>query len=557
MRKYIISLTLCLLTLGLATAQTKTDKEHNFKVAKNIETFSSIYKYLDMMYVDTLNADEVVGNSINYMLRSLDPYTVYYPAENVKDLNLMITGKYAGIGAIIRYDLALKRVTIEEPYENMPAAEVGLKKGDVLLSIDNIDIRNKDTKFVSEHLRGDAGTSFILKILRPTNNKIIKLKITRKMIQMPAVPYYGLQENGIGYLSLKQFTTECSKEVRRAFIDMKNKGMKKFVLDLRNNGGGSLQEAINIVNMFVPKGITLVKNLGKLKSANREYKTTVEPIDTVMPIVVLVNEETASSSEITSGCLQDLDRAVILGTRTYGKGLVQTTIDLPYNGNLKLTTAKYYIPSGRCIQAINYKHNKGGYMEHVPDSLTREFHTKKGRIVRDGGGIKPDIEIKPDSLPNIAFYLASTGQDSTETMHNWEMKYIKNHPYISDAKTFNITDADYNDFKESVIKSGFKYDRESKKYLEQLEKLTKFEGYYEDAKPEFEALKKKLKHNIAKDLDFNSNILRQILSANLVRVYYYQRGGIENSLQWDKQWKKAKDILNNIKEYNNILKIAN
>ncbi len=557
MRKYIISLTLCLLTLGLATAQTKTDKEHNFKVAKNIETFSSIYKYLDMMYVDTLNADEVVGNSINYMLRSLDPYTVYYPAENVKDLNLMITGKYAGIGAIIRYDLALKRVTIEEPYENMPAAEVGLKKGDVLLSIDNIDIRNKDTKFVSEHLRGDAGTSFILKILRPTNNKIIKLKITRKMIQMPAVPYYGLQENGIGYLSLKQFTTECSKEVRRAFIDMKNKGMKKFVLDLRNNGGGSLQEAINIVNMFVPKGITLVKNLGKLKSANREYKTTVEPIDTVMPIVVLVNEETASSSEITSGCLQDLDRAVILGTRTYGKGLVQTTIDLPYNGNLKLTTAKYYIPSGRCIQAINYKHNKGGYIEHVPDSLTREFHTKKGRIVRDGGGIKPDIEIKPDSLPNIAFYLASTGQDSTETMHNWEMKYIKNHPYISNAKTFNITDADYNDFKESVIKSGFKYDRESKKYLEQLEKLTKFEGYYEDAKPEFEALKKKLKHNIAKDLDFNSNILRQILSANLVRVYYYQRGGIENSLQWDKQWKKAKDILNNIKEYNNILKIAN
>lgn len=557
MRKYIISLTLCLLTLGLATAQTKTDKEHNFKVAKNIETFSSIYKYLDMMYVDTLNADEVVGNSINYMLRSLDPYTVYYPAENVKDLNLMITGKYAGIGAIIRYDLALKRVTIEEPYENMPAAEVGLKKGDVLLSIDNIDIRNKDTKFVSEHLRGDAGTSFILKILRPTNNKIIKLKITRKMVQMPAVPYYGLQENGIGYLSLKQFTTECSKEVRRAFIDMKNKGMKKFVLDLRNNGGGSLQEAINIVNMFVPKGITLVKNLGKLKSANREYKTTVEPIDTVMPIVVLVNEETASSSEITSGCLQDLDRAVILGTRTYGKGLVQTTIDLPYNGNLKLTTAKYYIPSGRCIQAINYKHNKGGYTEHVPDSLTREFHTKKGRIVRDGGGIKPDIEIKPDSLPNIAFYLASTGQDSTETMHNWEMKYIKNHPYISNAKTFNITDADYNDFKESVIKSGFKYDRESKKYLEQLEKLTKFEGYYEDAKPEFEALKKKLKHNIAKDLDFNSNILRQILSANLVRVYYYQRGGIENSLQWDKQWKKAKDILNNIKEYNNILKIAN
>ena len=403
MKKIFISLSLCLLTMiPSALAQNTTDKDHNFKVAKNMETFSAIYKYLDMMYVDTLNADDVVGGSINYMLRSLDPYTVYYPAEDVKDLDLLITGKYAGIGALIRYDMVLKRVTIDEPYEKQPAAEAGLKKGDILLAIDNIDITNKDTKFVSQHLRGDAGTSFILKVLRPTTNKMMKLKITRRAIQMPAVPYYGLQENGIGYLNLNQFTTDCSKDVRRAFIEMKTQGMQKLVLDLRNNGGGSLQEAVNIVNMFVPKGVTLVKTKGRLERANRDYKTTMEPIDTVMPIVVLVNGETASSSEITSGSLQDLDRAVVLGTRTYGKGLVQVPIDLPYNGSLKLTTAKYYIPSGRCIQAINYKHNKGGYIEHVPDSLTKEFHTLGGRIVRDVGGIKPDIEVKPDSLPNIA-----------------------------------------------------------------------------------------------------------------------------------------------------------
>ncbi len=554
MKKIFISLSLCLLTMiPSALAQNTTDKDHNFKVAKNMETFSAIYKYLDMMYVDTLNADDVVGGSINYMLRSLDPYTVYYPAEDVKDLDLLITGKYAGIGALIRYDMVLKRVTIDEPYEKQPAAEAGLKKGDILLAIDNIDITNKDTKFVSQHLRGDAGTSFILKVLRPTTNKMMKLKITRRAIQMPAVPYYGLQENGIGYLNLNQFTTDCSKDVRRAFIEMKTQGMQKLVLDLRNNGGGSLQEAVNIVNMFVPKGVTLVNTKGRLERANRDYKTTMEPIDTVMPIVVLVNGETASSSEITSGSLQDLDRAVVLGTRTYGKGLVQVPIDLPYNGSLKLTTAKYYIPSGRCIQAINYKHNKGGYIEHVPDSLTKEFHTLGGRIVRDGGGIKPDIEVKPDSLPNIAFYLASAGQDSTEVMHNWEMKYIKNHPTIGAAKTFSITDADYDDFKQTVINSGFKYDRESKKYLDQLEKLAKFEGYYDDAKPEFEALEKKLKHNLAKDLEFNRKTLKQVLSADLVRVYYYQRGGIENSLQWDKQWQAATKLLLNEDEYNKVL----
>ncbi len=534
-------------------AQNNTEKDHNFKVAKNLETFSAIYKYLDLMYVDTLNADEVVGNGINYMLHSLDPYTVYYPADKVKDLDLMISGKYAGIGAIIRYNFAIKNTIIDQPYENMPAAEAGLKKGDIILAIGDSSMVGKDVSYVSNRLRGDAGSRFVLTIKRPSTGKKMKFKITRRSIQLPAVPYYGLQDNGVGYLNLNSFTTDCSKDVRRAFLDMKKQGMKSLVFDLRNNGGGSLQEAINIVNMFVPKGITLVKTVGKMERANKEYKTTVEPIDTVMPIVVLVSDETASASEITSGSLQDLDRAVVLGTRTYGKGLVQVSMDLPYNANLKLTTSKYYIPSGRCIQAINYKHSNGGYTEHVPDSLTHVFHTANGREVRDGGGIKPDIEVQPDSLPNIAFYLTASGRDSTEVMLNWELKYLRTHPTIAPAKNFVISDVDYADFKQAVLKSGFKYDRESKKYLEGLVKLARFEGYYDDAKPEFDALEKKLNHNIAKDLDYNKQTLKQLLTSDLVAAYYYQRGAMENGLQFDKQWKKAVELLNDPATYKKVL----
>ena len=558
MKKTLLFIVLCLLNSAMnIMAQDKYEKEHNFNVAKNLETFSAIYKYLDIMYVDTLNANDVVGYGVNAMLRSLDPYTVYYPEENVKDLNMMISGKYAGVGALIRYNMELKRVVIDEPYENMPAAEVGLKKGDIILAIDDSSMVDKNVPFVSNHLRGDAGTSFILKIQRPTTGKTMKFKLTRRSIQLPAVPYYGLQKDGIGYINLNSFTTNCAKDVRRAFLEMKKQGMTSLVLDLRNNGGGSLQEAINIVNMFVPKDLTLVKTVGKLERTNKEYKTTVEPIDTLIPIVVMVNGESASSSEITCGSLQDLDRAIVLGTRTYGKGLVQASVDLPYNGNLKLTTSKYYIPSGRCIQAINYKHNNGGYIEHVPDSLTRLFHTANGREVRDGGGIKPDVEVTPDSLPNIAFYLASTGRDSTEVMLNWELKYIKNHPTIAPARNFFISDADYEDFKKTVLKSGFKYDRESKRYMENLVKLAKFEGYYNDAKEEFDALEKKLSHNLAKDLDYNKEILKQVLTADLVAVYYYQRGTVENSLQFDKQWKRTVELLRNLEEYRKILTASN
>ena len=552
MKKVLISLLMVLLA---APAFAQIDRDHDFKTAKNMDIFNSIYKNLDLMYVDTLDAEEVVGNGIKAMLGSLDPYTTYYPEEKVNELKNMLTGKYAGVGAVVRYNFQLQRVCISEPYENMPAAEVGLKKGDIILSIDNEDMTNKDVAYVSDHLRGDPGTSFIIKVKRPSTGKTLKMKITRRTIQMPFLPYYGMLEGGFGYINFNSFTDNCAKDVRRAFIDLKKQGAKGLVFDLRNNGGGSVSEAVSIINMFLPKGKTVLKMQGKLQRSNKEYKTSVEPVDSVMPMVVLVNGNSASASEIMSGSLQDYDRAIILGTRTYGKGLVQTTMDLPYNGQMKLTTAKYYIPSGRCVQALNYKHSKGGYVEHVPDSLTKVFYTANGREVRDGGGVKPDVEVKPDSLPNIAFYLAGA-RDSNEVMLNYEVDYIAKHPTIAPAKGFALTDADYDEFKARVLKADFKYDRETEKYLKDLEKLAKFEGYYDDAKPEFEALKKKLSHNVAKDLDYNKEYIKQLLENEIVAAYYFQAGAIQNSLRYDKQIKEAVKLLNSPEEYSKILRPA-
>ena len=552
MRKLLIYI-FALLSLPVAA---QSDKDHNFTVAKNLEVFNAIYKNLDLLYVDKLPADTVIGNAVDAMLESLDPYTEYYPQAKGKDLKMLMTGKYAGVGALIRYSPKYKNVFIDEPYENMPAANAGLRKGDLILSIDDLSMEGKTTQFVSDHLRGDAGTTFMIKIRRPSTGKIMKLKITRGAIKMPAVPYYGLLDNGIGYINLNQFTEDCSKDFRRAFVEMKKNGMQKLIVDLRNNGGGLESEAVNIVNIFVPKDVTIVSNHGKVKRLDRDYKTTAEPIDTVIPIVVLVNNNTASSSEITAGALQDLDRAVIMGTRTYGKGLVQTTVDLPYNGKMKLTTHKYYIPSGRCIQAINYRHDRGGSTEHVPDSLSKVFHTLHGREVRDGGGIKPDLEIAPDTASNIQTYLMSV-IDSTETVLDYIVSYVAKHPTIANPSAFELTDEDYEAFKQHVLKSGFKYDGVSEKILKELVKTAKFEGYYNDAKPEFDAIENKLKHNVAKDLDYNRDRIMQALASTIVSIYYYQRGTIEYTLKHDKQIKAAQKLLDNPAKYKEILASPN
>lgn len=558
LRKYTKTMRSLMLMALMAVAMpilAQNTSDHNFRVAKNLDIFNAIYRNLDLMYVDSLDADKTIGTAIRSMMHSLDPYTDYFPEDKAAEYKQMMTGKYAGIGSIISYSFTRKHVIINEPYEGMPAAEAGLKKGDIILSIDGESMAEKSTAYVSDHLRGEPGTTMVMKIERPSTGKKMTVKVQRKAIQMPYLPYYGMQKDGIGYINYNQYVENSAKDVRRAFIDLKKQGMKGLVLDLRNNGGGSVQEALQILNMFLPKGRHLLSMKGKVKNANSSYNTTVEPIDTVMPIVVLVNEATASASEITSGALQDYDRAVIMGTRTYGKGLVQIpNVTLPYNGKLKLTTAKYYIPSGRCIQALRYKHTDNGYVaENVPDSLTHEFRTAAGRIVRDGGGIKPDIEVKPDSLPNIAFYLSRV--DTTDILLNYEIDYIAAHPTVASPKDFELSDADYEQFKQRVIKSGFTYDQVSEKILKELENLARFEGYYDDAKPEFEALRQKLKHNIAKDLDYpyNKQKIKEMIAADLMAAYYFEKGSLENSLRNDKQFAEAARLLGNAEEYQKLL----
>ena len=547
MKRYIRLLVIVLTMLPL-TAQGQ--ENHQLEVGKNLDIFNALYSNLDLFYVDTLNPKQTMTAAINGMLRSLDPYTVYYPEEETKNLKMMLTGKYAGIGALVKYHTKLKHVVIDEPYEGMPAAEVGLKKGDIILSIDDSVMTDKEVSYVSSRLRGDAGTTFSLKIKRPSTGKEMKFKITRRNIKLPELPYYGMRPDSIGYINLNQFTEGCAKSVRRAFVELKQQGAKGLVFDLRSNGGGSEMEAVDIVNIWVPQEQTVVENRGKVRQANRVYKTRLEPVDTVMPIVVLVNGETASASEITCGALQDLDRAIILGTRTYGKGLVQVPLDLPYNANVKLTTSHYYIPSGRCIQAVNYKRDG---KERIADSLTNVFYTRGGREVRDGGGIKPDVELKNDTMSNIAYYLSAGGLDSTEVLFDYVVDYINRHSTIADAQKFHLTDQDWQAFRQRVIDSGFSYDPVSKKQFDELVKTAKFEGYYEDAKEAFDVLEKKLKHDVATDLDKYRETIQQIIELDIIGAYYYQKGGIEASLNGDKQLKEAERLLKSPEEYRKIL----
>ena len=554
MKKYFIFLSLYLLSLLPLSVSAQVQSNHNLEVGKNLDIFNNVYSNLDLFYVDTLNPGQTMTAAIKGMLRSLDPYTEYYPEEETKQLEMMLTGKYAGIGALVKYHTALKRVVIDEPYEGMPAAEAGVKKGDIILTIDDSLMTDKKVDYVSSHLRGDAGTSFVLKVLRPSTGKEMKFKITRRNIKLPELPYYGMRPDSIGYINLNSFTEGCSKEVRRAFVELKQQGAKALVFDLRSNGGGSEAEAVDIVNLWVPQGQVVVENRGKVKQGNRTYKTRLEPVDTLMPIVVLVNDETASASEITSGALQDLDRAIILGTRTYGKGLVQVPLELPYNATVKVTTSKYYIPSGRCIQAINYSRGEdGGYKERIPDSLTHVFYTRGGREVRDGGGIKPDVELKNDTMPNIVYYLSVGGADSTEVMFDYVVDYIAHHPTIAPATEFHLTEQDWQEFKDRVVKSGFKYDLMSKKNFDELVKTAKFEGYYDEAKDAFDALEAKLKHDVSADLDKHRKTIQEIIELDIVSAYYYQRGSIAAGLNYDKQLKEAERLLKSPKEYGKIL----
>ena len=542
--------------LGMGMTSFKED-DRNFQISKNLDIFNSIFKELDMFYVDTVNAEKMIQTGVEGMLSLTDPYTEYYPEEEVSSLKEMTTGKYGGIGAAIRYYEAKDRIAVVEPTEGMPAAEAGVKAGDIILSVGGKEMVRGDMKpqefssKVSEALRGEPGTSFVLKVLRPLNNDstVMEFKITRKNIRTNPVPYYGMVKDSIGYLALSSFTENSAKDFKKAFIELKQKGAKSLIIDLRDNGGGSLSEAVDIVNLYVPKGQEIVVTKGKVRQAQGSYKTQNEPVDTQIPLAVLVNGATASASEIVSGSLQDLDRAVVIGSRTFGKGLVQTIRPLPYNGTLKVTTSKYYIPSGRCIQAIDYaKKNADGSVARTPDSLTTVFHTAAGREVRDGGGIRPDIEVKGDKIPNIVFYLMND-----DLIFDYATQYCWDHPTLASVDDFKLTDADYEAFKKLVKSRNFTYDRQSEKMLKSLKEIAEFEGYMTEAAEEFKALEKKLNHNLDRDLDYFAKPIKEYISQEIVTRYFYQRGAAMERLKDDTDLEEAIKILQNPVRYREIL----
>ena len=514
-------------------------------MSRNLEIFNDIYKTLDLYYVDTLSADDVIQWAIKGMLSRIDPYTAYYPADD-EELRQMATGKYAGIGSIIRYHKKHDRVVIDEPYKGSPSDDAGLKAGDIILTIDGKDIKGMMPAQVTNMLRGEAGTTFELRFQRSGEKKPRTVKITRRTIQLPAMPYYGMMDKGVGYINLNSFTAGCAKEVRNALLQLRGEGAEALILDLRGNSGGAVSEAVEILNLFLPKGVKVLYTKGKQLSANQDYSTTSEPLVPEMPLVVLVNEMSASASEIVSGALQDVDRAVVMGNRTFGKGLVQSIRDVPFRGELKLTTSRYYIPSGRCIQAHEFNHD--GSTKVIPDSLRNTFYTKAGRIVKDGGGITPDVVIQTDTLPTMVYDLVQS-----EVFFDWATDFAASHPMVAEPGEFCVTDSIYADFCNAIESSDFTYNRRSDEVISILRNVARLDGYLDDAESEIKALEAKFAPNLRRDLErLRKHIVPYLESEILIR-YYHQNGVIRHTMPTDSVYRSAVDLLLDPDAYRKIL----
>ena len=536
--------------LGLAPvlSSAQNNNDHNFEIAKNLEVFHEIVSELDRFYVDTINPKQTIEKGIQAMLSSIDPYTEYFPENDMMDLKMITTGKYAGIGAVIRQYTGRDYIYIDEPYEGMPAARYGLKAGDEILSINGESMKGKPSSYVSDHLRGEADSKLTVTVRRPGVPDSLSIEVVRSVIALPAVPYYGMYK-GYGYILLEQFTENCSKSVMKALVELKEQGAKGIILDLRGNGGGLLNEAVEIVGLFVPKGTKLVETRGKVPQAATTYYTQRNPIDENIPLVVMTDDQSASASEIVAGSLQDLDRAVVVGVRTFGKGLVQTTRMLPFNGTLKVTTAKYYIPSGRCIQEIDYsKRNDKGQAQHIPDSLTKVFYTAAGRPVRDGGGIRPDVVCKQDTMPDILYYISQN-----VVLFDFVNEWSSRHETIAPADKFVLTDDDYNAFKEFVCNSDFRYESNSGKALASLIKIAEREGLADKAQDEFKSLESKLQYDLSSDLDVFRSDLERVIAMEILIRYYYQRGVVIYNMSRDRFLDEAVSLLGDRKRYDSIL----
>jgi carboxyl-terminal processing protease len=516
-----------------------TDDKRNFTIVKNLDIFYTLFRELNSYYVDETDPEKLIRTSIDGMLESLDPYTEYIPESEMDDFKFMTTLEYAGIGSMIGKHK--QNVVITEPYEGFPAQKSGLKAGDIILEIDGVDMSDKTTQSVSEKLKGPAKTQVKIKVDRPGEKKPLLFEITREKIQINPVSYYGMIDGNTGIIKLSSFTTNCSEEFRKAFLDLRDRQKAKgIIIDLRSNGGGLLDEAIKIVNFFVPRSSDIVSTKGKVKQMDKVYKAIYQPIDTIMPLVVMINRGSASASEIVAGSLQDLDRAVIIGQRSFGKGLVQTTRGLSYNTQLKVTTAKYYIPSGRCIQAVDYTHrNEDGSVGLVPDSLISEFKTKNGRKVFDGGGVSPDVKIDPRKGNNISYALITQ-----LVVFDYATKFSLEHSKIESAENFKVTDAIYADFKKFVVaQKNFSYKSKTQEAFKDLKDVASREEYYNAAKAEFEALEKMIALDTQKDLELFKDEITELLAQEIVQRYYYQRGVAQYSIKTDKEIANATELL--------------
>lgn len=544
-RKSIIILAVSIiLTLGFTTINNK-----DLEIVKNLDIYCTLFRELNMFYVDEISPEELVTTSINSMLNSLDPYTTYIPEKEMDNFNFQTTGEYGGIGSLIRR--SGDNTIIADPYKDFPAARAGLRAGDILLSINGIDTKGKDIEEVSDLLKGKPGTSLQIEVKRPFSEENLSFSIEREKIVITNVPYYGMLSERTGYIRLSNFTTNASNEVKAAYLSLKdqNPEFEKLIIDLRSNPGGLLIEAVRVCNLFIDKNELIVSTKGKVKQWDTEYKTTQNPLDQEIPLVILVNRSSASAAEIVAGAMQDLDRAVIIGQRTFGKGLVQTTRPLKYNAQLKVTTAKYYIPSGRCIQALDYTHrNEDGSVGSIPDSLISEYTTRNGRVVYDGGGIRPDIEVIPETLSHITLRLY------TENIYfDYATRFRNLTDSIENAEDFVLSDEVYNNFKDFVFNRNFEYETASMSAYKELVEDAKRDKYYKLAENEFEALRKKLSHDNLKDLETFKPEIEQILSEEIVGRYYYLQGRIQKQITDDIQLDKALNIISDKSKTDNIL----
>ncbi len=519
----------------------------NFEIVKNLDIYYSLFRELNVYYVDEINPSDAIKKSIDAMLGSLDPYTVYIPESQIEDFRFMTTGQYGGIGALIQNRNG--EIMISEPYENYPAQKNGLQAGDVILEVDGKSVQGKKVDEISDILKGQPNTTITLKIKKAITNKIETISLTRQEIKISNIPYYGIIDDNIGYIYMN-FTENAAAEVSKAFKELQSQGMKQLVLDLRGNPGGLLMEAVNLMSLFVPKGTLIVSTKGRVKEWEKEYRSNTQPLDINIPIVVLVNSASASASEIIAGAMQDLDRGVVIGQRTFGKGLVQTTRDLSYNAKLKVTTAKYYTPSGRCIQAIDYSHrNPDGSVGKVPDSLVKAFKTMNGRVVYDGGGIKPDIEIEPEQISPITEALLDH-----YIIFDYANKYYYEHPSMSGLNNVIISEKVYQDFIQFSSSYKFDYKTQSEQALEDLTKSLKEDKYYDLTKDNLEQLEKQIKHNKEQDFKLFEKEIKQLLFEEIASRYYYQKGRILAMLRNDPALEKAKEILSNPEKYKSTLK---